>query len=264
FAAALSAAQQGRFFADGIRILRSMPRYGVPRSLASFNAGLALCEAEGAGHTARALLRLMAWNGIRPTAVSFNRAVAAHTVVGAWQDAAGLLLDMARQEILPGNPTVLMVLRACLTAAGPRQAVRLAKSGVERLLRTTRAGPLEIDLHGYSVPLAHTAVRVSLRHLWALAQRGEPLRDLVVIVGIGRRSTTKFVPALRPEVQSMLSERFYPPIDSFTKPGNPGRLVIPASAIRPWVEHSTNAKRVAVQQMAAVLAWASRGQQEEQ
>merc|ERR1712238_116004 len=84
---------------------------------------------------------------------------------------------------------------------------------------------LRLDLHGMSAPVAHSAVRVSLQK--ELMVGSPPLlppqsssldsnttswdRDVLIITGRGRRSGERWKPVLRPEVQRMLMEEFYPP-----------------------------------------------------
>ncbi|KAG5182019.1 hypothetical protein JKP88DRAFT_146432, partial [Tribonema minus] len=118
-----------------------------------------------------------------------------------------------------------------------------------------------MDLHGLTLPLAHCAVRVALRELdraataAAAATPGTPLPlpDLVVITGRGRGSDSAVGPVLRPEVQRMLTEEFYPPLGSVTAPANPGRLVVPAADVTAWAVHNLRERSRLISHVGAAL-----------
>jgi hypothetical protein len=127
-----------------------------------------------------------------------------------------------------------------------------------------------IDLHCLTVPLAHATVRYALhtiqremdeiivkeRHngdndkkeskettIVTTDSNPKSIRDhsLTIITGIGKRSINKLEPVIRPQVQDMLLEQFYPPLSSMTMTGNTGRVLVTQEAIQEWVE---TAKRV--------------------
>ncbi|CAM9162008.1 unnamed protein product [Discosporangium mesarthrocarpum] len=111
-----------------------------------------------------------------------------------------------------------------------------------------------MDLHGYSLPLAHAAVRCALEEMWVRSGGGAlGVGDLTIITGVGRGSLYAFQPVLRPEVQRMLMEEFYPPLDSATEPQNPGRVIISQASIQVWLEHNYEAKRPVMARLAAAL-----------
>ena len=60
----------------------------------------------------------------------------------------------------------------------------------------------------------------------------QPAPGLVIITGQGKHSSTPYSPVLRPEVQRMLLDEFYPPLWSTTTVGNTGRLVVDSAAIQ--------------------------------
>ncbi|KAL7469349.1 hypothetical protein ACHAXS_009609 [Conticribra weissflogii] len=103
---------------------------------------------------------------------------------------------------------------------------------------------LKLDLHGMSAAVAHSAVRVSLQketmnaqHNTASGDQNVLGRDVIIVTGRGRRSGERLRPILRPEVQRMLTEEFYPPISTLSLPGNMGALLIPKQDINAWLKH---------------------------
>jgi len=104
-----------------------------------------------------------------------------------------------------------------------------------------------VDLHGFTAPLAATAIRAALVEHWETD--GGEREDLVIITGKGLHSSSSssssssvrgrfLTPVVRPEVQQMLIEQFNPPISTWTSPGNTGRLVVGFDAINAWVDES--------------------------
>jgi len=104
---------------------------------------------------------------------------------------------------------------------------------------------LRLDLHGMSAAVAHSAVRISLQReiMGSPSQQflsegnGVWDRDVMIITGRGRRSGERFRPVLRPEVQRMLTEEFYPPLGTSSMPGNLGALLVPSQDIEAWLKH---------------------------
>jgi hypothetical protein len=45
-------------------------------------------------------------------------------------------------------------------------------------------------------------------------------------------------PVLRPEVQRLLIEEFYPPLSTSTAPANPGRIIVKAAEVRAWTDYN--------------------------
>jgi len=77
--------------------------------------------------------------------------------------------------------------------------------------------------------------------------------DLVVITGRGLHSSEWMRPVLRPDVQTLLVERFHPPISSWTVPGNTGRLVVDAVGIAAWAEQSKQTKAALMRRLSGAL-----------
>jgi len=101
---------------------------------------------------------------------------------------------------------------------------------------------LKLDLHGMSAAVAHSAVRVSLQKETMNGEQNELGRDVIIVTGRGRRSGERFRPILRPEVQRMLTEEFYPPISTSSLPGNMGALIVPKQDINAWLNHQRQQK----------------------
>jgi len=108
---------------------------------------------------------------------------------------------------------------------------------------------LRLDLHGMSAAVAHSAVRVSLqKEIMESSSQSSPDdniawdRDVMIITGRGRRSGERFRPVLRPEVQRMLTEEFYPPLGSSSIPGNMGAILVPGKDIEAWLRHQRQQK----------------------
>lgn len=121
---------------------------------------------------------------------------------------------------------------------------------------------ITLDLHGMNVAVAHSAVRIALqeevlsiswdrRELWD--------NDMVIVTGRGRNSALRMRPVLRPEVQRMLVEEFYPPLNTASVPGNMGALRVPAEDIEAWLSHQHEQKGVRMLTVAAVLKDLSSG-----
>jgi len=118
--------------------------------------------------------------------------------------------------------------------------------------------PRAVDLHGLSGPLACAAIRAALtehHRIWLSSGGGQTGPNLVIITGQGLHSARSSrgsadssdhgagpASVLRAAVQRMLTEEFNPPLDSWTVPGNAGRLVVPAAGIAAWAAASLAAK----------------------
>lgn len=118
-----------------------------------------------------------------------------------------------------------------------------------------------LDLHGMSAAVAHSGVRVALQKEIVTAQNDAEVleRDVMIVTGLGRRSGERFRPVLRPEVQRMLTEEFFPPMGTSSVPGNMGALLIPKSDIRAWLEEQRKQRGERLMLVADVLKDISTG-----
>lgn len=117
---------------------------------------------------------------------------------------------------------------------------------------------LTLDLHGMTAAIAHSAVRVALQREvqqldWNSTSIGSSGRDVIIITGRGRRSERRFRPVVRPEVQRMLVEEFYPPLSTSSVPGNMGALLVPSYDIQAWLEHQKEQKGLRLLTIADML-----------
>lgn len=107
-----------------------------------------------------------------------------------------------------------------------------------------------IDLHGMNVAMAHSAVRIALQQ-YALPMSRDG--DLVIVTGRGVNSAQRLRPVLRPEVQRMLLEEFYPPLSTTSIPGNMGTLRVPSQDVKEWVMEQRQQKGVRMLALADIL-----------
>eukprot|EP00797_Seminavis_robusta_P017554 Sro261_g101830.2 (586) ;mRNA; f:63802-65559 len=121
-----------------------------------------------------------------------------------------------------------------------------------------------LDLHGMNVPVAHSAVRVALQQEVEVASWTDQMNatgnvgtvwddDMIIVTGRGRNSALRMRPVLRPEVQRMLVEEFYPPLSTASIPGNMGALRVPAVDIKNWLFHQRQQKGSRMLAVASVL-----------
>ena len=109
----------------------------------------------------------------------------------------------------------------------------------------TKIEGFQLDLHGMNKAMAHSAVRVSLQHLMQVNTNLGSDSEITIIIGKGKRSSQHLRPVLRPEVQRMLLEEFYPPLGTSSVPGgNLGVLKGSISEIDAWVQHQQQQKGV--------------------
>ncbi len=111
----------------------------------------------------------------------------------------------------------------------------------------------KIDLHGMNRVIAHSAVRVSLQHLIQTKPTDASHRDILIVTGKGKRSARHLRPVLRPEIQRMLVEEFYPPISTSSIPNNLGALRISSDDANAWITHQQQQKGVRFLAVADVL-----------
>jgi len=111
-----------------------------------------------------------------------------------------------------------------------------------------------LDLHGMNIALAHAAVRLSLTRLFLSANRQQENHKLFrIVTGRGINSSLRLRPVLRPEVQRMLTEEFYPPLGTSSVPGNLGALEIPSCDIEAWLAYQEEQKGFKMLSIASAL-----------
>ena len=134
------------------------------------------------------------------------------------------------------------------------------------VIESSDTSELTLDLHGMGSPVAHSAVRVSIQNEMAHIQssnqsQGEKAwkKDIIIITGQGLRSEERLKPVLRPEVQRMLTEEFFPPIGSSTVQGNLGALRLQREDIAAWLNNQQQQKGERLLMIADALRGISSG-----
>lgn len=112
---------------------------------------------------------------------------------------------------------------------------------------------LKLDLHGMTRATAHSAVRVALQQLAQTTNDQSLEKDILIVTGKGKRSDKYLRPVLRPEVQRMLIEEFYPPISTFSEPKNTGALRISHNDVNAWLDFQKQQKGVRFLAVAEII-----------
>jgi pentatricopeptide repeat protein len=129
------------------------------------------------------------------------------------------------------------------------------------IVETKNRSQLQLDLHGMNKGVAHSAVRVSLQHYIQSISRQDSIEyDVMIITGQGKRSSQHLRPVLRPEVQRMLMEEFFPPIGTSSIPGNMGALKVPSADVNAWFQQQQQQKGVRFLAVADVLKTLTSGE----
>jgi pentatricopeptide repeat protein len=121
---------------------------------------------------------------------------------------------------------------------------------------------LVVDLHDMNLAMAHSCVRAAFKQeifMNYLKKNGTWDSDMLVITGRGRNSKFNLRPVIRPEVQRMLVEDFYPPLSTVSIPGNMGALRVPSNDIAAWLNHQETMKGAKILSVAAALKTLSSG-----
>lgn len=136
-------------------------------------------------------------------------------------------------------------------AAISQQALpfNLAQKAIDGVKRIT------LDLHGMNVAVAHSAVRIALQQeaTTAWSSKEPSIDDFIIVTGRGLNSALKMRPVLRPTVQRMLVEEFYPPLSTTSVPGNMGAIRISPVDISQWLMHQRRQKGTRLLMVAAML-----------
>ena len=111
-------------------------------------------------------------------------------------------------------------------------------------------GHQHLDLHGMNVAIANSAVRIAFQQDVLQSEAGA---DLVIVTGRGVNSFYQMRPILRPEIQRLLIEEFYPPLTTSSMPGNMGAIRVPAEDIQAWATHQRQQKGVKMLALADAL-----------
>jgi hypothetical protein len=110
-----------------------------------------------------------------------------------------------------------------------------------------------LDLHGLNVALSHSAVRIAMRQHAAELDNSTETSDMIIVTGRGRNSAAHLRPILRPEVQRMLIEEFYPPLNTLSVAGNMGALQVIGRDIQAWQWYQQEQKGARMLELASLL-----------
>ena len=218
-------------------VLRTMEAAGVPPDVTAYNFIMLGYAAQGDAAATSALAAEMQRQGLEPNVFTFINLVRACAVAGC-PDRALAIVDPAFPWDFYSAAITIFHQYGCFPQADAlyAAAVRHARAPVDPTRQLEEEGLL--DLHGLSAPVAAAAVRHALKRVRARWRREGPgvVQDIVLVSGVGKGSLVPFSPTLRPLVQDLLVEQYYPPIDSTTVPGNAGRVVVSRASLLAWLE----------------------------
>lgn len=217
-------------------ILKHMARVDLPPDVTAYNYLILGYAAQGNAAATNALVNEMRRRGVEPNVFTFINLVRACAVAGCPERALSIVDPAFSWDFYSAAITIYHQY-GCYPEADSlyRTAVVHGKVPVDfSLFRDENL----LDLHGLSAPVASAAVRYALGEVREEWMRCGPsaVKDLVLISGLGKGSLVRFSPTLRPLVQDMLVEQYYPPIDSVTQPGNAGRVVVARGSLLSWLE----------------------------
>lgn len=217
-------------------ILQHMVRVHLPPDVTAYNYLVLGYAARGNAAATNALVREMHRKGVEPNVFTFINLVRACTLAGCPEKALSVVDPAFSWDFYSAAITIYHQ-SGCFAEADAlyQQAVLHGKVPVDVTLTPADHA---LDLHGMSAPVAAAAVRYALKRIREEWWRCGPaaVKDLVLISGVGKGSLVPFRPTLRPAVQDMLVEQYYPPIDSTTQPGNAGRVVVGRESLLAWLE----------------------------
>uniref|UniRef100_A0A7S3XTI1 Smr domain-containing protein n=1 Tax=Heterosigma akashiwo TaxID=2829 RepID=A0A7S3XTI1_HETAK len=262
-------------------ILQMMKRTGVEQDIISLNRAIGACQASGAHKQALDLLKEVQESSdslLRPNVFTYTAVMRVYIKAGLYSEVKKLLLlSQAAAKDTADYPLTItskaetkgMLHIAAIQAfhsAGMyeyaetvfKDASDLELFGNEILASIENSYSQDspavvIDLHGYVLPVAHMAIRRAMSEVLGVAQHcQQSVKPIEIITGSGKHSINN-KPVLRPEIQNMLVEEFFPPIYTSTKPGNSGRIIITTDSILEWLSHTAEAKNNIMMGLKVVL-----------
>ena len=215
----------------------------------------------------RAINDWIRWSGRRPRAEAVLSAIRASASKGLGDEVKSLVSESVRSDLgicscKRGIGYEDMIYVGAVTALHKRglydDADEIFMSGIStnhlpfNFARNTE-GRYVLDLHGLNVALSHSAVRVAMRQHAGRSQKDGSTADMMIITGRGRNSALHLRPVLRPEVQRMLIEEFYPPLNTVSATDNIGALLVLGSDVNAWQQHQEEQKGARMLELAGVL-----------
>jgi len=217
-------------------IIKHMARVDLPPDVTAYNYLILGYAAQGNAAATNALVNEMRRRGVEPNVFTFINLVRACAVAGCPERALSIVDPAFPWDFYSAAITIYHQY-GCYLEADSLYHTAVVHGRVPVDFSLFRAENL-LDLHGLSAPVASAAVRHALgqvREEW-LRCGPSAVKDLVLISGLGKGSLVRFSPTLRPLVQDMLVEQYYPPINSVTQPGNAGRVVVGRGSLLAWLE----------------------------
>jgi pentatricopeptide repeat domain-containing protein 1 len=227
--------------------LAAMRAAGVTPDVVTWTALIKAHAAAGDAAAALDAYRDMRSAGVRPNEATFLMLLRACRAARDVERATAVYQEMRRAGLRPQNGAFRGLLASWVDAAMDEQGGEArAKSAAALPDWLTSAGgcgadecPSDaaecacLDLHGLSSAEARAAVLCKLRQLREADAAGArpPLNGLLLITGRGRNSAHG-VAVLRDEVKRLCAELRLACVADAT---NPGRMLIPAAAVRAWL-----------------------------
>jgi pentatricopeptide repeat protein len=213
------------------------------------------------------------WSGRRPPLDAVLAGIRVLANRGRGQEAINLLTkcsnipssgtkcdDSMYNEMMFGGAITALYNEGLYDEADDAFVVAISQQALPFNLQTETFGSEKscvLDLHGMNLAVAHSAVRIALQQLaisnanWDGSEKSD--YSMVIITGRGLNSALRMRPVLRPNVQRMLVEEFYPPLSTTSVPGNLGAIRIPSGDITHWLDHQRQQKGARLLLVAAML-----------
>ncbi|CAE7531917.1 PPR10 [Symbiodinium natans] len=236
--AILAGCARGSSWEAAMALLVGMRARQLDLHVISCNAAMTACQRAQQWHRALFLFEDMASRHLEPGSQTSNVAIQACLSGSLWEFAVHLLEQLEEPDEFAFTGATLAVVAATVGGARRSQALALYReacdSAVACHLHSVEAGV--IDLHDLRVEQAKLAVEATLLERLTNACLGrERLADLVIVVGLGNRSTGG-QPVVGPAVVELLREELQIPVSPLPK--SPGRLVVKAAALEQWLNES--------------------------
>jgi len=265
--AALKSCEEHGNIDIALDIMDLMKKNGIEHDIITYNRAIAACQEHGSWKAAVKLLQDLKAQSLKPNVFTYT-AVIRTCIQGNSSSSILQYLTKANEGLGMKDPSIYIAAIQAYHSFGMydsaaewfEKAVSYGLMGSELKLAVEQgikhnSASIVIDLHGYVLPVANAAIRFTMNEIWRLCQETQAcgVKPLEIVTGIGKHSTTQFKPTLRPEVQRMLVEEFYPPIYTSTKPGNSGRVLISQQMISDWIDYNKNARKSLMLRLTDVL-----------
>ena len=209
------------------------------------------------GWVVRALDDWMEWTGQRPPRSAVLSAFRILSARGRGDEVARLVAKCVTGDAAVDKSLYIAAITALhreglYDSADDVLLTAMANHAIPLVLERTNS-TLLLDLHDLTLAVAHSAVRVGLQQV----VHDPAVNNVTIVTGRGRNSQERWRPILRPQVQRMLTEEFYPPLTTTSMPGNMGALLVPD--LEAWRKHQLEQKGVRMRSVAAALRSLSGG-----